>query len=165
MRLKTLAEAAWEYAGTQLHVREIGGNNLGPDVERYQKRVGGKPGEAWCAAFVSTCVFEGVKVAGGPPSFQGGRGALKLLEKNAHLRIKHPRDAKGQPFVGVQDHGKGLGHCFLAVWDETRGIYLVSREGNTGPGPNVPAKDREGNGVYPREDRTISSCAGFLLIA
>lgn len=39
-------------------VREIGGENRGPDVEEYLRYVGLKAGYAWCAAFVSYCLGE-----------------------------------------------------------------------------------------------------------
>jgi hypothetical protein len=41
--------------------REIGGNNLGPFVEKYLSPSGVAPPQAWCAAFVSWCLKEASK--------------------------------------------------------------------------------------------------------
>jgi hypothetical protein len=30
------------------HTAEVGGNNMGPQIETFQKSVGGEPGESWC---------------------------------------------------------------------------------------------------------------------
>lgn len=168
----TLAEAAWDYAGTQLHVREKGGNNCGPEVEAYQIECG-RPedagGEAWCASFASCCVLRpwkaGAVVLVGPPQFRAGRSGLKLWDRNPGLRIKHPRDAGGRTFIGIEDHGGGKSHVWLGQYIESGGGYtILTREGNTGPGPNVPAKDRDGNGVWERMDRRISPGLRLLRI-
>lgn len=48
----TLQDAAVAYVLTLLGIHEIGGNNRGPDVERFLASVGLGPGFAWCAALV-----------------------------------------------------------------------------------------------------------------
>ena len=41
-----------EAINNQLDVREVGGQNKGPMVEKYLKEVHAKPGDPWCGAFV-----------------------------------------------------------------------------------------------------------------
>lgn len=48
----------------QKHVRETGGNNRGPDVEKYQKAAGAHAGDAWCDAFVNWCAEQGAAQLG-----------------------------------------------------------------------------------------------------
>ena len=51
-----------EIIRSQLGRHEEGGNNLGPDVVRYQQSTWLQPGPwPWCAAFVSWCIREWLK--------------------------------------------------------------------------------------------------------
>lgn len=48
-----------QQAASQVGVREIGGNNCGADVRRYQRATWLEPGPwPWCAAFVAWCLRE-----------------------------------------------------------------------------------------------------------
>lgn len=156
----TLAEKTLEIARSYLNVREVSGPNRGPDVERFLKRVGCPPGESWCAAFVTSCVYEAEAVVGGPAQFKGSAGALRLFELNPGLRIQAP--VSGSIFI--IDHGAGKGHTGLVESVNLERSLLVTLEGNTGPGPAAPAQDRNGDGVYKRIDRKISDCCGYLAI-
>lgn len=158
--MKTLAAESIFVARSLLHVREVGGQNRGPDVERVLRRVHCGPGDPWCAAFVTDCIYEAEQQVGGPGQFIGSASALKLLLLNPGLKISRPEPG----CVFVMDHGKGKGHCgfVLAVLPDG---HLVTIEGNTGPGPAAPAEDRDGQGVYQRRDRRVTDCCGFLRIA
>lgn len=155
-----LAEKTIEIARSYLNVREVGGANRGPDVERFLATVHVPPGNSWCAAYVTTCIYEATAVVGGPPQFKGSAGALHLLDVNPNLRLTTPEE----PCVFVLDHGQGKGHTGYLVELLPDG-HFRSVEGNTGPGQAVPAKDRNGDGVYERTDRKVSDCFGFLRIA
>jgi hypothetical protein len=54
-QLLTLREAALMYAHDFLHVVEVGGDNLGPAVQFFQRAARIDPGSPWCAAFVNAC--------------------------------------------------------------------------------------------------------------
>ena len=145
-------------ASSQEDVRETS-RNSGPEVDAYLREVGLPPGLSWCAAFVSWCVAEAVRQAGGPggpPRFRGSGGALRLLELNSSLRLGRP--SPDGPCVFVVDRGHGLGHTGFCLELRPDGTMLTV-EGNTDPGG-----DREGDGVYARSDRRADSCAGFLAI-
>ncbi len=167
----TLGERCIEIARDYLGVRENPPkSNRGPDVDRFIRVGGGLTPEgnhyAWCASFVSDVVTEcytradGVELDfTGPPQFKGSPAALGLLHSNPGLRLKAPT----ANCVFVMDHGGGKGHTGFVV-EVLPGGHLHTIEGNTGPGPAAPEKDREGDGVYERFDRKISDCVGFLRI-
>jgi hypothetical protein len=48
----TLSEEALFIASAEVGTREVGGNNMGAQVERYLASVGLAPGNPWCAAFL-----------------------------------------------------------------------------------------------------------------
>lgn len=50
-----VVEAANGYVG----VHEVGGNNRGPQVEKFLKSSGANPGDPWCAAFNVQCYLDG----------------------------------------------------------------------------------------------------------
>ena len=155
-----LAAKSIEIAHALLHVRERGGPNRGPEVERFLRRVHCGPGDPWCAAFVSDVISEAEQQVGGPGQFMTSASALKLLLLNPGLRLSMPEPG----CVFVIDHGNGKGHCGFVVEVLPDG-HLVTIEGNTGPGPAAPAEDRDGQGVYMRQDRRVTDCYGFLRIA
>ena len=168
----TLQDRCINIALSYLGVRENPPkSNRGPDVDRFIRVGGGLTPEgshyAWCASFVSDVVVEaftrkdGGFIDGlGPPQFKGSPAALGLLHKNPGLRIKKPEAG----CIFVMDHGAGKGHTGFVVAVMPDGVHLHTIEGNTGPGPAAPAKDREGDGVYERFDRQIVDCCGFLRI-
>lgn len=45
-----------DIARSHVGVREIGGNNRGPQIEAWLRRVGQPPGKAYCMAFVWCCI-------------------------------------------------------------------------------------------------------------
>jgi hypothetical protein len=155
-----LAAKAMEIARSLLGVREVDGSNRGPDVERFLRRVGCRPGDAWCAAFVTDVVYEGEQQVGGPAQFTGSPSALKLLVLNAQLRLRSPEPG----CVFVIDHGKGKGHCGFVV-EVLPGGLLRTIEGNTGPGPAIPEEDHDGQGGLERTDHHVADCCGFIRVA
>jgi CHAP domain-containing protein len=59
--LAELRDVALDIALTQDGVRESGGANRGPEVERYLAAVGLGPGHPWCCAFVIWCYAEAIR--------------------------------------------------------------------------------------------------------
>lgn len=62
-------------------VREVGGNNRGPEIELYSRgwRPTGEPQDAWCAFFASWCVDK-ARQAAGLPEFSRVGGARRLVK-------------------------------------------------------------------------------------
>lgn len=147
-------------------VREVTPNSS-PEIDKWLRFVNLQPGHPYCAAAVSywiACGHGGLAVI---PSFRRSASALGLLAKNPnhHVGLFDARDllSKGVPLVFVMDHGGGKGHTGIAYGMD--GLRILTYEANTGPGPDVPAKDRDGQGCHPRSDRLFSSIdGGFLAI-
>jgi hypothetical protein len=139
-------------------VREIGGKNRGPDVEKYQKAVAIKPGDPWCAAFVSWCYL----TATGLPSASWCSGSAitifhKGSRKAAPSDVVYPSNSDlptrvrpGMVWVRAKDPegaasaAKGVwvqGHTGIVVAVDATGFTCI--EGNTND-----AGSREGDGVY-----------------
>jgi hypothetical protein len=142
------------------------GQNHGPEIARWQAFCGAKPGDPYCACWVCYVVHHAAAgLVGVTVQLKKSAGALRLVEKNPDLVITRDEAVAlmraVRPVIAVFDHGKGKGHvCF--------GVGLVGEEcfktydPNTGPGPSVPKTDRDGQGVYEREDRRIDSVHGWM---
>ncbi|QRQ61236.1 C40 family peptidase [Sphingobacterium multivorum] len=50
-----LRQQIYEIAANEIGVREIGGDNKGPEISKYLAYVGLGDGYEWCAAFASWC--------------------------------------------------------------------------------------------------------------
>lgn len=155
-----LLTAALAYAITQVGVREIGGANRGPNVERYLASLGIPAGNPWCMAFAYCCYDESVRPGQSNPLVKTGK-VVKHWEL-APDRVKLPaveafentrRIAKGAIFC--IDHGNEKGHCGLVV--DVWGDVLKTVEGNTNR-----KGSREGDGVYLKDRRFGEINLGFL---
>ncbi|SDG68174.1 CHAP domain-containing protein [Pedobacter terrae] len=119
-------------------VRERTGRNDGVDVEKYLAYVWLKPGNPWCAAFVSwTLGQSGVKKAR-----SGGCVALMEQGTTIYRTNKLTRTpGPGDVFFIYYPTKKRVAHTgFVDKWEST---YLITVEGNTNE-----AGSREGDGVY-----------------
>lgn len=157
--MNALQAKVLELAAGELGVREAG-RNRGARVEMYQATAGAQPGDPWCASFVVWCFLEAAQALGLPMPLPVTPGVLKLWRRsdpNLHWHAASP----GAVFI--LDHGGGLGHCGL-VEDVRADGTMLTIEGNTGPSPDVPRKDRDGDGVYRRHDRSAMdpSVVGFI---
>jgi len=156
--IKEFLSIASSYVG----VIEVGGDNRGPQVERFQKAADGKAaGEPWCLSFIQFCVIETER--------RTARASGLLVSE--HVRTLWNATQGGLRAVRVTEPKPGD----LIVWgerDSTNGhIGIVERsinptvlqtiEGNTTPDsqfiPNPQfingVVNRNGNGVY-RKKRT-----------
>ena len=155
MRIIEVAEAE-----LSKHVREIGGKNRGPDVETYQKCVGLRPGDPWCAAFVSWCYLTATGLESAP--WCSGSAITifhKGTRKGVSADVVYPDDAElstrvrpGMIWVrakspeGAQSAARGIwvqGHCGIVVSVDSLGFTCV--EGNTNS-----AGSRDVDGVYKK---------------
>lgn len=151
-----------EVAETELAkgVREVGGKNRGADVEKYQACVGLRPGDPWCAAFVSWCWLEAHELQSAP--WCSGSAVTifhKGTRKGASAEVVYPdspdlaaRVRPGMIWVraknpdGARSAARGIwvqGHCGIVVAVDATGFTSI--EGNTNS-----AGSRDGDGVYKK---------------
>ncbi|CAB4150373.1 Peptidoglycan binding-like [uncultured Caudovirales phage] len=155
-------------AEAEAEVREIGGANRGPRVEEFQRSVGLRPGDPWCAAFVAWCVTQSRGLAT-PPSWCSGSAITtwqKATRKVGPSGFCTPlfndyrgRIGAGWVWVRAKDEaGAGearrgnwvQGHCGIVVAVDSVGFHTV--EGNTNS-----AGSRDGDGVYRKTHRWTDS--------
>jgi hypothetical protein len=122
-----IGEVALSIALAELGVREEGGNNRGARVEEYQSRVGGQPGDAWCAAFAYWSFDEAARKLGIVNPCPRFRGALKMWSE-ADAVCHTPTPARGR--LCILDHGKGLGHVSIVEVVNADGT-ITDVSGNT----------------------------------
>lgn len=133
-----------DIARFHIGVMERGKANTGPMVEAFQKAVDGKAsGESWCMAFLQYCLLKTKEVHGGRPSIPATESCLDAYNRT-------PQGSKPKlPSPGdwiIWRHGDSWqGHCGIIT--EVGSDYLMTVEGNTGPGQGIV---REGDGVYIR---------------
>ena len=148
-------------------VREVGGPNRGPDVERFLRTVRKPPGLAWCAAFVSTCVLEAwqenYNAAGNAGPIDEKSLPIQLTAGVMVLWTATPRARRCPPKPGAifiinnglnAKTGARMGHTGFVVSLDGKRVNTI--EGNTNA-----AGSREGDGVY-RRSRLIADLAGFI---
>jgi hypothetical protein len=139
-------------------VREVGGKNAGPDVEKYLKCLGMSKGSPWCAAFVSWCVMQSRGLAK-PPSWCSGsavslfqvagrsKTCVKVTPVDADFKSKVKAGyiwSRAQDDAAAAAARKGAwcqGHTGIVVKVDDIGWHTI--EGNTNA-----AGSREGDGVY-----------------
>ncbi len=140
-------------------VKEVGGANCGPDVEKYQKSVGVAKGGPWCAAFVAWNIMNSRGLQK-PPSWCSGsvatqwHQASKRVGPEGRTTPQEPGfQKKVQPGwiwcrakdpVGAKECRSGTwvqGHTGVVVKVDEKGWTTI--EGNTNA-----AGSRDGDGVY-----------------
>jgi hypothetical protein len=139
--MTSLTAKVLHVAASQVGVRELG-RNRGERVELYQNRAGARPGDPWCAAFVSWCFGVASNDLELPCPLRLTPRALDLWKK-APVELRSSWPTVGAIFV--IDHGGGLGHCGLVESFLDGDLVIVTIEGNTGP-----KGGRDGDGVYRR---------------
>lgn len=132
-------------ASGSIGIREKGGPNRGPQVERYLRFVGLGPGYPWCMAFAQQ-TFDSARARAGAPKGD--------LVKGAAVRDVYKRSrVKGRLLASVVRVPAGSMMCFMKPNTPYGhvGIVRTNRlngkleviEGNTGPDGG-----RDGDGVY-----------------
>jgi uncharacterized protein (TIGR02594 family) len=151
-----LLEIARKYVG----VKEIGGENRGPEVEAFQKAVDGVADrEPWCMSFVQHCiqqVEEELKVNSPLLSSEHCLSVWRAAPKECILY--HPEAGS----IAIwQMNGTLAGHTGIVERVEADAFHTI--EGNTSNGSGVV---REGDGVYRRVRKRSGSgkmrLLGFL---
>jgi CHAP domain len=158
MTKELIAQLIVEEAKKYVGVTEHGGENRGPEVERFQRAVDGKArGEPWCMAFVQFVTGEVCRRLGVRNPLPQSEHCLTVF----YSTVSAYRSEKGSPgFVAIWQHGKtSAGHTGFVT--EPGVVYFRTIEGNTNS-----AGSREGDGVYEKKRLMLSgarlSLRGFI---
>ena len=152
-----VAARALEIAAYRVGVRERGGKNRGPEVDRWVKGVGLDPtgSHSWCVAFVYSCVqaaCEELEMLNPLPR----TGGVQKLWERTNLALKS-RSQFGPGCIFLMDKGHGKGHVGFIERVADDGLSFTSIEGNTNPGGS-----RDGDGVYRRARGLDEITIGFI---
>lgn len=153
--LLELRARALALAERYIGVREHGGRNRGPQIERWLDTVNLPPGQPWCAAFVSSILREaaaGLHMASPIPLC----GSVAKLWKKAPEHMRSGRCTRGSIFIHFTDpdNPHGFGHTGFVTGVD--GDHMMTVEGNTDD-----AGGRDGDGVWYKR-RPISYAFGFI---
>lgn len=160
---KRLLEIAKSFVG----VHEKGGNNCGPEVERFQSIISKPMSQPWCLDFVQYCVHEVDK------AFLS-KTILYPTESTQICWLKTPKVARlenpvpGCIVIWTDYNGNSptsRGHCGI-VTEVIDAQTFVTIEGNTSSEDHKV--ERNGDGVYEKHRKLIRysgsmRVAGFIL--
>lgn len=156
-----LLAAALDVARSQIGVRETGGPNRGPEVEKYLASLGLAPGNSYCLAMVFWCFSEAcmrrnernplVKTGSVIAHWEAAAAPVKVTTE----MTRDDLDLVKPGAIFCIDHGNRRGHCGFVL--EVRPYGLATIEGNTSP-----SGGRNGDGVYQRSRRFGEISLGFL---
>lgn len=134
-----------EAAKSCVGIRETGGNNSGPMVELIQETIGGHGREAWCLAFVQTCIGYAEKKTNIASPIFPTEGCLNCWEETDKVQR-----VKLMPLPGaicIWRHGSSWqGHTGIILGCDESKMQLV--EGNTESGIAAGRVIRDGAGIY-----------------
>lgn len=128
---------------SQVGVTEVGGNNCGPDVRKYQAATWLHPDRwPWCAAFVDWCVREWAKALDPLDPLFGRRGFETWRPRTAGaFDLENWAKQVGHPIFGETARAEAgdivifdMSHCGIVLHDAgVDAPMIVTVEGNTGP--------------------------------
>lgn len=120
-------------------IKESGGNNKGPMVELMQETIGNAEREAWCMAFVQTCLaYAELKTGVVSPIFASEH--CRTVLTNSHDQLVKTSPLKYAIIIWGHD-GSSSGHTGVLT-ENNRESYMHTVEGNTG------SDMRDGDGVF-----------------
>lgn len=131
----------------EIGVRETGFNK-GKRVEEYQKAANLKPGNAWCAAFI-TWTFKQVGIKAVTSGYSPNWFQSNVVYKRDDNINRNYSPRIGDVFGLYFESKKRIAH--VGFIDKQDGNYYITVEGNTNE-----AGSREGDGVY-RKRRHIKT--------
>lgn len=123
-------------------VRERGGNNRGPEVEMFQRTIGGAAGEAWCMSFVQYCIKQAEAATGARSGIHRSEGCQNVWY-NSPSNMRRSRPEPGSVVIWGR-RNSWQGHTGVVVKVHANGSFETV-EGNTSGGAGV---NRSGDGVY-----------------
>ena len=144
------------HARSFLHVRETAPNVGDPEISGWQKRLGCKPGDSYCACF-ACCMVEDLD-PGNP--LKPSASALHLLAHNPGLRVATDDMQPGD--ILIYDHGAGKGHVAIATQTIRISGKLASFDTIAG---NTSADGKSSNGDRVAEhEASFDRLAGVLRV-
>ena len=141
---------------SQVGIREIGGNNSGPQVEIYLKSAGLSKGNAWCGAFVYWSIIQCVDIKIQDPGW-----APSWFPQSKLIYVRGKLDKRSPQYgdlIGIYFQDKGrIAH--VGFYDSESKDFITTVEGNTNE-----AGSREGDGVYKKKriKSQINSISSWL---
>lgn len=139
---RQLVREARKWVGT----KEVGGDNMGPEVEMFQRAVDGKAqGEPWCACFAIFCIKE----------VEARYDILSPVYRSEATRVIWDATPVSQRLSGPEigslavweKVGTRFGHIEIVTEPDAGNDKFLSVGGNTSDGSGV---NRDGDGVYEK---------------
>jgi hypothetical protein len=129
-------------------IREKTNRNDGPMVELIQKTIGNANGEAWCMAYIQTCLAYAELKSGVLSKIYPSEHCLTVWQKtdpSQRVLIKPKRGA-----IVIWNHlGTSNGHTGIVDEFEHEPGKMMTYEGNTSAGLRPDGEiEREGGGTY-----------------
>lgn len=147
----TLGERALAEAKSLLskNIRESGGNNRGPWVDRIIKANGGVPGEPWCGDFAAWCYRRA-----GSNAVTRSWASVRLLGRLSGMRIVSKHALEPGDLVRFTFDHVGIFEKYIHGTDGR--WYVVTIDGNTG---DADLSDGTGGEGVERKARPLSLVA------
>jgi hypothetical protein len=140
--LVDLREAALELALGNVGVTEVGGNNRGPEVEKWLGVIGLPPGQPWCLAFVQAMYEEAELMTGFASPLPKTGKVIRFWSRCPDVwKSQTPRPGSIFCRISKLDDPDSPGHCGFVVGGGADGS-ITTVEGNTDE-----AGSRDGDGV------------------
>lgn len=151
--MSPIAKAMLEIAASQVGVREVGGNNKGPEIVKYQKTTSLAPGAwPWCAAFVSYCLHGALQQNDVVKYLQTVSKTVKNAESwrcnsarafnwidwatkrtgNGAQVLPNVRSAQAGDILVFDFNGAAAGGGHIGIIESVSGEVINTIEGNTG---------------------------------
>jgi hypothetical protein len=152
-----LNEALVDESRRWLFVREVGGANRGPAVDRFCLALNDTIAHAWCAAFVAFCVKEIEEKFGVKSQLSLSEHVLTMWKQSEKYQSKFPQPGS----IAIwKMAGTSSGHCGIVVEVDPKGETFKTIEGNTSDGTGL---EREGDGVFLKT-RRLNTVGNFKLM-
>lgn len=146
-------EAFLEAARGEIGKGEVGGNNRGPDVEKYQGVFGyPNPDQPWCLYFIQWCLLS----TGSSALARTGSCARVWDLSPEKLRLSSPRAGA----IAILRSVSGSGGHAMIIEEILPDGNVCTIEGNTSGGAGV---EREGD-VVARKTHDMTKLKGFTLV-
>lgn len=156
--IQSLLSLAQSFVG----VTEKGGDNCGPEVEKFQKEVNGLASrEAWCMCFVQFCLGEIERQYSVLSGVYSSEHCITVWNRTHHTYRTFSGPRPGDIAIWqFYKNGKATisGHTGFVL--KVSGDKMTTIEGNTGPGGDIV---REGDGVYQKV-RSIKGSATMKVV-
>lgn len=111
------------------NVRETGGPNRGPEIDRWLRELGIPKGNPWCLAMIQGVFAEAAVIHSVPDPLKPNTASCLALWRGVDVAWKYGRQEGRRGDIGVMQHSKTTGHVYV-VASYQGGIY-ESWEGNT----------------------------------